>query len=218
MEVADGARLWEIEPFYQEIAGKSFKELSELFDSVYVSFYKGLGGITGAMLTSNDPVFISSAKMWQRRAGGNAFTLMYELIDCERGYNENIGSFMTKKLKMTDVVAQIMAATQGKYVNVDGQSIISFVPTTPSCCQIHTHLHGYTAEQLLAARDSVQHKTGVRVFERLRLKQTVDEMMKAKRTASRGGPGKDENLVNNGQPIPVEQVSCELSCPLSMDT
>ena len=217
MDITDGARLWEIEPFYQETSGKSLKEVSQLFDSVYVSFYKGLGGITGAMLTSNDAEFLSSAKTWQRRAGGNSFTLMYELIDCERGYNENIGSFDTKKLKMTDVVAQITAATQEKYKNADGQSIVSFVPTTPTCCQIHTHLHGYTAEQFLAARDRVQHRTGIRVFERLRLKQTVDEMMEAKRKVPRGGQGKDETLVKNEQPILVGEVSHETSCPLSVD-
>lgn len=39
----DGARLWEIQPYY----GVSLAEISALFDSVYVSFYKGLGGLAG---------------------------------------------------------------------------------------------------------------------------------------------------------------------------
>lgn len=174
----DGARLWEIESYYQQTAGKSFAELSELFDSVYVSFYKGLGGATGAMLCSKDDSFMSEAKTWQRRAGGNAFTLMFEVIDDERGYNENIGTFASKKAKMVEVVAGISEATS-KFSSPDGQSIVSFVPPIPTCCQIHTHLHGYTAEQLYAARDKVQEKSGVQVFNRLRPKQTVDEMMKA---------------------------------------
>lgn len=220
MDVIDGARLWEIEPFYQETSGKSLKEVSQLFDSVYVSFYKGLGGIAGAMLTSNDAEFLSKAKMWQRRAGGNAFTLMYELIDCERGYNENIGSFKAKKLKMTEIVSQIRAATEEKYKNADGQSIVSFVPTTPTCCQIHTHLHGYTAEQFLAARDRVQHRTGVRVFERLRKKETVDEMMEAERKVSGGRQGKDETLVSNEQLVKVQEVSQSFPgrCVCTQDT
>jgi hypothetical protein len=39
----DGARLWGCEPFYE----RSLEEISELFDTVYVSFYKQLGGLPG---------------------------------------------------------------------------------------------------------------------------------------------------------------------------
>src|SRR5262249_27327174 len=42
----DGARLWESQPFY----GRSYAEIAALFDSVYVSFYKSLGGIAGSIL------------------------------------------------------------------------------------------------------------------------------------------------------------------------
>ena len=42
----DGARLWETKAFYK----KSYKEICKGFDSVYVSFYKGIGNLTGAML------------------------------------------------------------------------------------------------------------------------------------------------------------------------
>ena len=40
----DGARLWESTHYYD----KSEAQIAALFDSVYVSFYKGLGGIGGA--------------------------------------------------------------------------------------------------------------------------------------------------------------------------
>jgi threonine aldolase len=42
----DGARLWECKPFY----GRAHAEIVALFDTVYVSFYKTLGGIAGAVL------------------------------------------------------------------------------------------------------------------------------------------------------------------------
>lgn len=42
----DGARLWEAAPFYD----RSPAEVAALFDSVYVSFYKGVGAIAGAVL------------------------------------------------------------------------------------------------------------------------------------------------------------------------
>ena len=37
----DGARLWESQPFY----GRPLAEIAGLFDTVYVSFYKELGGL-----------------------------------------------------------------------------------------------------------------------------------------------------------------------------
>ena len=42
----DGARLWECTPYY----GRTLAEIAGLFDTVYVSFYKGLGGLAGSAL------------------------------------------------------------------------------------------------------------------------------------------------------------------------
>jgi threonine aldolase len=61
----DGARLWECRPFY----GRSYAEIAEGFASVYVSVYKGLGGIAGAVL-AGDEDFIAEARLWRRRMGG----------------------------------------------------------------------------------------------------------------------------------------------------
>ena len=62
----DGARLWEALSFYTD---KSYADLAALFDSVYVSFYKGIGGIAGAMLLG-DAAFIAEARVWLSRYGG----------------------------------------------------------------------------------------------------------------------------------------------------
>jgi threonine aldolase len=62
----DGARLWACRPHFQ----KSYREIADLFDSVYISFYKDLGGIAGSMLLG-PASFIKEARMWQRRHGGN---------------------------------------------------------------------------------------------------------------------------------------------------
>ena len=56
----DGARLWEALASYE---GKSYADIAALFDSVYVSFYKGIGGIAGAMLLG-DEAFIAEARVW----------------------------------------------------------------------------------------------------------------------------------------------------------
>lgn len=39
----DGARLWEAQPYY----GRPHAEIAALFDTVYVSLYKGLEGMAG---------------------------------------------------------------------------------------------------------------------------------------------------------------------------
>ena len=65
----DGARIWQCRPFYQ----KDYKQIAGLFDSVYVSFYKDLGGLCGAMLLGS-AAFIAEAKIWQVRHGGRLRT------------------------------------------------------------------------------------------------------------------------------------------------
>ena len=65
----DGARLWEAAAGY----GMPEAELAALADSVYVSYYKGLGGLGGAMVTGTQ-MFIDSLRTWKTRYGGDLFT------------------------------------------------------------------------------------------------------------------------------------------------
>ncbi len=65
----DGARLWEAAAGY----GVSEAELAGLADSVYVSYYKGLGGLGGAMV-SGSATFVESLRVWKTRYGGDLFT------------------------------------------------------------------------------------------------------------------------------------------------
>ncbi|KAJ3163910.1 hypothetical protein HDU88_006079 [Geranomyces variabilis] len=163
----DGARLWEIEPFYKKNHNASYKEITALFDSVYVSFYKGLGGVVGAMLTSNDDAFIAGAKIWQRRSGGNAYTTFQETVDCERGFNLNIGTFAAKYDKMVAVAAGIEAGI-AHLPTVDGHPLVFFEPRVPTCGQAQTFFCGVDEEQFIAARDAVQAKLNVRLFNKPR--------------------------------------------------
>jgi threonine aldolase len=64
----DGARLWECTPHF----GRSLPEIAELADSVYVSFYKSLGGLSGAAL-AGPADFVDEARAWRHRYGGNVF-------------------------------------------------------------------------------------------------------------------------------------------------
>jgi threonine aldolase len=66
----DGARLWGCEPFYE----RSLQEISELFDTVYVSFYKQLGGLPGAALAGPKDV-VAAAREWRKAHGGTQYGL-----------------------------------------------------------------------------------------------------------------------------------------------
>ncbi len=64
----DGARLWESTSYYR----KSLAEIASLFDSVYVSFYKGLGGITGCCVAGEQDL-VDEVSVWRTRHGGRLF-------------------------------------------------------------------------------------------------------------------------------------------------
>ena len=197
----DGARLWEVAPRYWSTDGKSLADVAALFDSVYVSFYKGLGGAAGAMLLSDDDEFMIAARVWQRRAGGNPYTCAYEVIDCERGFNENVGTYESKWAKAKHVVGGIAKATEG--FRRDGRAAVGFRPEVPTCCIVSIYIDGCSTSELNAARDRVLEKTGVKVFNMVRdvgqRKKTFDEILQAKwRGELKTDDGRPEKI--QGQP------------------
>ncbi|MFF7472388.1 beta-eliminating lyase-related protein [Streptomyces sp. NPDC008092] len=64
----DGARLWESTVHF----GRSLPEITDLADSVYVSFYKSLDGFGGAAL-AGPKTLVEEAKTWRHRYGGMIF-------------------------------------------------------------------------------------------------------------------------------------------------
>lgn len=64
----DGARLWECAPHF----GRSLADIAGLADSVYVSFYKSLGALSGAALAAPADV-VAEAKAWRHRYGGQIY-------------------------------------------------------------------------------------------------------------------------------------------------
>jgi len=86
----DGARLWESQPYY----GKPFNEICEGFDSVYLSFYKGIGGLSGSMLCGPAD-FIAEARVWLRRQGGNLYQLHPYVVSAKIGFEKRIHKFRT---------------------------------------------------------------------------------------------------------------------------
>jgi threonine aldolase len=66
----DGARLWEIQPFYD----RPLAEIAGLADSVYVSFYKGLAGLSGATVVGEEDA-IGELREWRQRMGGQLYRM-----------------------------------------------------------------------------------------------------------------------------------------------
>ena len=81
----DGARVWSCEPYYQ----KSLSEICQLFDSVYLSFYKDLDGIAGAILAGSKN-FIEEARIWSRRCGGNLISQFPDILAAKQGFSKNL--------------------------------------------------------------------------------------------------------------------------------
>ena len=119
----DGARLFEVLPYYN----KSASEICNLFDSVYVSFYKGLGGIAGAMLAGSVE-FTEQAKVWKRRHGGDLISL-YPYIVSARYYMDKRMGNMKKYWEHALTVAERFNRIKG----------VKTIPNVPICNMFHAY-------------------------------------------------------------------------------
>ena len=81
----DGARIWEAQPFY----GRSYAEIAALSDTMYVSFYKGLGALAGAALVGPQDV-LAEARLWRKRMGGTLFHATAEAVSALVGLREEL--------------------------------------------------------------------------------------------------------------------------------
>lgn len=76
----DGARLWESAPHL----GHSYAEIVGLFDSAYVSFYKGLEAPAGAAVVGSQQL-VEQVRLWQHRHGGTLFTAAPYVVAARHG-------------------------------------------------------------------------------------------------------------------------------------
>lgn len=101
----DGARLWESAPYY----GKTLAEISALADSVYVSFYKGLGGMDGCVLAGPQS-FIDEARIWNDRMGASLFTAFPFIISAMDGLEHHLPkmeSYYKRAVELADALSHI---------------------------------------------------------------------------------------------------------------
>jgi threonine aldolase len=143
----DGARIYECLPYYQKTAA----EVGQLFDSVYVSFYKTFGAVTGAMLIGDDAM-MAEAKIWKRRHGGDLYQLFPYIVTAS-------DAFLNKKDKMT-VYYEGAKAYAAKLSAVPGLRIIPEVPVTN---MFHVYFDE-TPEVVMDQLGQVIDATGVSLF------------------------------------------------------
>ena len=78
----DGARLWESAAGY----GRPLAEIATLFDTVYVSFYKGIGALPGCCVPGPADI-VAEVREWRQRMGGTLFGLWpnaASALSCQR--------------------------------------------------------------------------------------------------------------------------------------
>jgi threonine aldolase len=137
----DGARLWEARTGYD----RPLAEIAGLFDSVYVSLYKGLQGARGAVLAGTDD-FIAHAEVWRRRLGGRIPDAWPLAALALLGLDE----LLPRMPQFRDHAVALAAA-----INADG--VARTVPEVPPTPLFHVHLPAAPADvdrahaELLAA-------------------------------------------------------------------
>ena len=147
----DGARLWETATHY----GREYREICAGFDSVYVSFYKGIGALSGAMLLGPRD-FIDEAVLWQRRCGGELITLLPNVASAAMLFDERLAR-MPAYHQRALALAAILNALPG----------VSTLPQVPHASMMHVFLTA-PREVALAARDQVAEESGVWLVDDLR--------------------------------------------------
>jgi threonine aldolase len=85
---ADGARIWESVPHWD----RSLAEAADLFDSVYVSLYKGLGASSGALVVCPEDL-AGELRSWRQRMGGTIFSMTTAAVGGLVGLREGVGRF-----------------------------------------------------------------------------------------------------------------------------
>ncbi|WP_088815516.1 MULTISPECIES: low specificity L-threonine aldolase [Listeria] len=107
----DGARLFEVLPFYQ----KEASEICALFDTVYISFYKGIGGIAGAILAGPTD-FLKQAKAWKRRYGGDLISLYPYILSADYYFEKRKTKMALYFEKAKELAARFNALTDVKTI------------------------------------------------------------------------------------------------------
>ena len=139
----DGARLWESAAGY----GKPPAEIAALFDTVYVSFYKGLGALPGCCVAGPEDI-VAEVREWRHRMGGTLFGLWPNAASAL--------SCLARRLPMMPRYLSHTRAIANALRDLPGVTIIPDPPQTP---MLHLLLRT-TAEDFAAGGPTAGHRAG----------------------------------------------------------
>ncbi|MFB8031640.1 threonine aldolase family protein [Streptomyces sp. NPDC056004] len=149
----DGARLWECAPHF----GRELPEIAALADSVYVSFYKTLGGISGAAL-AGPASLIEEARTWRHRYGGQVFQQFPAALAALIGLDQEL-----PELASYVAQAKVVAGALAEGFSAAGTPWFRVHPEPPHTHQFQVWLP-YGADALTEAAVRQAEETGVSLF------------------------------------------------------
>ncbi len=121
----DGARIWSCRPIYEN---RSYAQIVDGFSSVYVSLYKDIGAMGGALLIG-DKDFIDEAKIWRERLGGLMVQPWVLVVDALRLMDERIERMEACVIRAREIASFISS-----------ESTLSVLPEVPHTNLFHVHL------------------------------------------------------------------------------
>ncbi|MFS0695652.1 threonine aldolase family protein [Streptomyces nitrosporeus] len=151
----DGARLWECGPHL----GRGPAETAALADSVYVSFYKSLGGMSGAVL-AGPATLVEEARTWRHRYGGQLYQQYPAALAALLGLEREL-----PRLPSYVGHAKLVAAALAKGLADSGVPFFRVHPDPPHTHQFQVWLP-YPPEVLDEASVRQAEETGVALFRR----------------------------------------------------
>jgi threonine aldolase len=105
----DGARLWEAAAGY----GRTPAEVAGLFDTAYVSFYKGVGALAGCCVAGPEDV-VAEVREWRQRMGGTLFGLWpgaASALTCLRRRLPLFAGYFQRACEIADAVRDLPGVT-----------------------------------------------------------------------------------------------------------
>jgi len=145
----DGARLFEAAAGYQ----RSPKDVAQGFDSVYISLYKGIGGLGGAMLAGSAD-FVARAAEWFRRQGGNVIHRSPYVVSAAMQFEQRLAAFPA-----------YFARTLWLYEELLDYPQIRVNPARPQANMLHWHLP-VGRERAIEIRNALAADQGIWMFGR----------------------------------------------------
>jgi threonine aldolase len=140
----DGARLWEASAGYDRPPA----EVAALFDTVYVSFYKGIGALPGCCVAGSSED-IAQVREWRGRLGGTLFAMWPAAASALTLLPAALAEMPTR-LAHAEAVAAALGQVPG----------IRLVPDPPQTPMMHL-LFSTTAEQFKADAKRITAETGL---------------------------------------------------------